>query len=154
MPTLRPVANGLLDNGRLYRIFIRFLPPVAGLDMRDGKIFGKKLYSARPFKGRDSAAEQEPRQARLSIGRRRHKVAAGLVTAGLVASGVLTGSGVFVEAAPVGAGFTIDAGDLRHILKQIQIAEAHSAGGDLFGPGPLRSTSVDFRSAFAPSTVP
>ena len=63
---------------------------------------------------------------------------AGLVTAGLVASGLLTGSGILVQAAPIGAGFTLDAGDLRHILKQIQISEAHSAGGDLFGPGPLQ----------------
>ena len=38
--------------------------------------------------------------------------------------------------APVGAGFELDAGDLRFIFRQIEIAQAHSAGGELFGPGP------------------
>jgi beta-lactam-binding protein with PASTA domain len=36
---------------------------------------------------------------------------------------------------PAGAGFALDAGDLRFILKQIQIAEAHAAGGSLSGLG-------------------
>jgi Ca2+-binding RTX toxin-like protein len=33
-------------------------------------------------------------------------------------------------------GFVLDAGDLRFIFRQIRIAEAHAAGGQLFGPGP------------------
>jgi Ca2+-binding RTX toxin-like protein len=37
--------------------------------------------------------------------------------------------------APVGAGFALDAGDLRFIFRQIQIAQAHSAGGQLVGLG-------------------
>jgi Ca2+-binding RTX toxin-like protein len=50
----------------------------------------------------------------------------------------VTASGVGVSnAAPVGAGFNLDAGDLRFILKQIKISQAHSAGGELFGPDPL-----------------
>jgi beta-lactam-binding protein with PASTA domain/Ca2+-binding RTX toxin-like protein len=38
--------------------------------------------------------------------------------------------------APVGAGFTLDAGDIRFILQQIKIAESHVAGNQLVGPGP------------------
>lgn len=40
------------------------------------------------------------------------------------------------QVAPVGAGFSLDAGDLRFIYRQIEIAQAHAAGGDLFGSGP------------------
>jgi hypothetical protein len=51
-----------------------------------------------------------------------------------------TGGNYFVptvsaQTAPVGAGFELDAGDLRFIRRQIDIAQAHAAGGDLFGPG-------------------
>ncbi len=42
---------------------------------------------------------------------------------------------VHAQFAPVGAGFNLNAGDLRFIFRQIQIAQAHSAGGALFGPG-------------------
>jgi Ca2+-binding RTX toxin-like protein len=35
-------------------------------------------------------------------------------------------------------GFVLNAGDLRFIFRQIQIAEAHAAGGQLLGPGPLQ----------------
>ena len=88
------------------------------------------------------------------MGRRRHKVAAGLVTAGLVASGVLTGSGIFVEAAPVGAGFTIDAGDLRPSSSRSKSPRPTRPVAISSAPGRCRSTSVDFRSAFAPSMEP
>lgn len=44
--------------------------------------------------------------------------------------------------APVGAGFSLDAGDLRFIFRQIQIAQAHSAGGALFGPGPNQVSNL------------
>jgi beta-lactam-binding protein with PASTA domain/Ca2+-binding RTX toxin-like protein len=47
------------------------------------------------------------------------------------------GSPVVVRAqAPVGAGFALNAGDLRFIFRQIEIAQAHAAGGELLGPGP------------------
>lgn len=45
---------------------------------------------------------------------------------------------VEAQTAPVGAGFMLDAGDLRFIFRQIQIAEAHAAGGELLGPGPVQ----------------
>ncbi len=35
-----------------------------------------------------------------------------------------------------GAGFVLNAGDLRFIFRQIEIAQAHAGGGQLFGPGP------------------
>ena len=38
--------------------------------------------------------------------------------------------------APVGAGFNLNAADLRFILQQIKIAENHAAGGTLLGSGP------------------
>ena len=37
---------------------------------------------------------------------------------------------------PAAVGFALDAGDLRFIFRQIQIAQAHAAGNPLFGPGP------------------
>ena len=40
------------------------------------------------------------------------------------------------QAAPVGAGFRVDAGDLRFIYEQILVAQDHAAGGTLLGPGP------------------
>src|SRR4029077_19316881 len=41
-----------------------------------------------------------------------------------------------VQVAPIGNGFVIDAADLRFIFHQIQVAQAHAAGGALLGPGP------------------
>src|ERR671924_1746270 len=43
---------------------------------------------------------------------------------------------VRAQTAPVGSGFVLDGGDLRFIFKQIQVAQAHAAGGTLLGPGP------------------
>src|SRR3954463_2940055 len=40
------------------------------------------------------------------------------------------------QTAPVGQGFPIDAGDLRFIFHQIEVAQFHAAGGVLLGPGP------------------
>jgi beta-lactam-binding protein with PASTA domain len=59
----------------------------------------------------------------------------------LIAMLVSTGGPMFnqtvkAQTAPVGAGFALDAGDLRFIFRQIQIAQAHSAGGELVGFGP------------------
>jgi Ca2+-binding RTX toxin-like protein len=59
----------------------------------------------------------------------------------LIAMLVSTGGPMFnttvqAQIAPVGAGFALDAGDLRFIFRQIQIAQAHSAGGELVGFGP------------------
>ncbi len=100
-------------------------------------MFGNQLDSARRFTRRGTALEREFGQApKTGRGRRRTKLGAGLVTIALAGSALVTGSGLMVNAAPVGAGFELDAGDLRFILKQIQIAEAHSAGGELLGPGP------------------
>ncbi|SDY68853.1 Animal haem peroxidase [Micromonospora pattaloongensis] len=64
------------------------------------------------------------------------------VTLGLGLQSALPGS---ASAAPAGQGFTLNAGDIRFILKQIKIAEAHATregpngepvpGQPLFGPG-------------------
>src|SRR5262249_60750720 len=43
---------------------------------------------------------------------------------------------VQAQTAPVGAGFVIDANDLRFIYEQILVAQDHAAGGNLLGPGP------------------
>ena len=45
---------------------------------------------------------------------------------------------VHAQTAPVGNGFSINAEDLRFIFKQIQVAQAHAAGGTLLGPGPFQ----------------
>src|SRR4029079_18718024 len=44
-------------------------------------------------------------------------------------------STVQAQTAPVGAGFTLNAGDLRFIFHAIEIAEDHAAGGELVGLG-------------------
>src|SRR5262245_7722312 len=46
-----------------------------------------------------------------------------------------SGRVVHAQGGPAAVGFVLDAGDLRFILRQIQIAEAHAAGGQLLGPG-------------------
>ena len=58
---------------------------------------------------------------------------------------------VKAQTAPVGAGFTLNAGDLRFILTQIEIAQQHSAGADLLSllpesrvPFGLRTTDGTF----------
>src|SRR2546426_2260021 len=43
---------------------------------------------------------------------------------------------VKAQTAPIGNGFVIDAGDLRFIFHQIEVAQDHAAGGTLLGPGP------------------
>ena len=43
--------------------------------------------------------------------------------------------------APIGQGFNLNASDLRFILNQIKISEAHAAGGQLLGPGPNQVAS-------------
>ena len=50
------------------------------------------------------------------------------------------------SAAAVGAGFDLNAADLRFILQQIKIAEAHAAGGTIRGTGPnqVESTLLPF----------
>jgi hypothetical protein len=59
----------------------------------------------------------------------------------MIAMLVSTGGPVFnttvqAQIAPVGAGFVLNAGDLRFIFHAIEIAEAHAAGGQLLGAGP------------------
>src|SRR5438445_2381790 len=43
---------------------------------------------------------------------------------------------VHAQTAPAGAGFSLDAGDLRFIFHAIEVAQDHAAGGTLLGPGP------------------
>ena len=71
---------------------------------------------------------------------RRRAIALALGVAMLVANNPMIGTRVFAQA-PVGAGFSLNAGDLR-FFRQIQIAQAHSAGGELFGQGPNQVPEV------------
>ncbi len=67
-----------------------------------------------------------------------------LASAAVASLSVLVGlstSGSAQAAAPVGQGFNLNAGDLRFILTQIKIAEAHAAGGQLLGPGAFQVSS-------------
>lgn len=78
------------------------------------------------------------------VTRRRKALAAGLAAA--LGFSLLPLIAVPAQAAPVGQGFELNAGDLRFILRQIKIAENHAtkegpggepvAGQPLFGPGP------------------
>src|SRR2546425_3907518 len=45
------------------------------------------------------------------------------------------GEVVHAQGGPAAVGFVLDAGDLRFIFHAIEIAQANSAGGQLFGPG-------------------
>ncbi|RPJ72162.1 MAG: heme peroxidase [Acidobacteria bacterium] len=62
----------------------------------------------------------------------------------MVATMALSGAGplilatatVHAQAAAVGQGFVVDAGDVRFIYQQILVAQAHAAGGTLLGNGP------------------
>lgn len=53
--------------------------------------------------------------------------------------------------APGGGEFKLILSDLEFILAQIKIAEAHAAGGELFGPGPNQVSSPLL--PFGPRTV-
>ena len=67
-----------------------------------------------------------------------------LASAAVASLSVLVGlstSGSAQAAAPVGQGFNLNAGDLRFMLTQIKIAEAHAAGGQLLGSGPFQVSS-------------
>jgi Ca2+-binding RTX toxin-like protein len=80
------------------------------------------------------------------------RLAIALVLTMALSNGGVSIFGPVVHAqAPVGAGFTLNAGDLRFIFRQIQIAQAHSAGGELFGPGPNQVN--DARLPFGLRTV-
>ncbi|HEY0518017.1 MAG TPA: hypothetical protein VGC84_00880, partial [Ilumatobacteraceae bacterium] len=60
---------------------------------------------------------------------------------GLMGTGLVTGAGAnaLVNPAPVGNGFTVTAGDISFILKQIKIAERHSQAIEHTGTTPLPS---------------
>src|SRR4051812_45648666 len=47
-------------------------------------------------------------------------------------------TGLVHAQASAAVGFALNAGDIRFILRQIQIAQEHAAGHALFGPGPLQ----------------
>ena len=119
--------------------FIESLYPTpaigAGLDCRDGIMFGRVLYSARRVTRRATVA-----------GGRRKKLGATAALVSLVGGLLVTSAvGLGVQAAPiVGAGFTVSAADLSYILDQIKIGEAHVVNttlatgpcGALIGTGP------------------
>ena len=90
-------------------------------------MFGNALYSARRFARRGLDAGQEPTSGRhiRSRGRRRTRAAASVATVALLGGLMVTSaSGVNADGV-VGQGFTITPADLRFILDQIKIAEAH-----------------------------
>src|SRR5262245_10739079 len=60
----------------------------------------------------------------------------------LASSGVPHPQTVQAQIAPVGSGFTLDAGDLRFIFHQIEVAQDHSAGLPLVGSGPNQIADV------------
>src|SRR5712691_11295947 len=66
---------------------------------------------------------------------RPRKLLAILLALTFVASSIVQPT-VHAQVAPAGAGFFLDAGDLRFIFHAIEIAQDHAAGGTLLGPGP------------------
>src|SRR5688572_29885479 len=89
--------------------------------------------------GRATSASRGPTRKLFTCRGARRRWPIAVMTAMLMMS---PGGPLFVPTvhaqAPVGADFQLDAGDLRFILRQIQIAEADAAGGELFGPGPFQ----------------
>jgi Ca2+-binding RTX toxin-like protein len=92
------------------------------------------------------------------MGRKFRVMGATAALVGLLATSLVTGAGFNASAAPVGQGFTVTPSDLAFILKQIKIAEHHSATytpenpcGTLVGPGP--DQIPDYLSAYGLRTV-
>src|SRR5918996_324003 len=69
-------------------------------------------------------------------GRKHRAIVAAMVLILSTAGGPAPGPVVRAQGGAEAVGFVLDAGDLRFIFRQIEIAEAHAAGGQLFGPGP------------------
>jgi Ca2+-binding RTX toxin-like protein len=81
--------------------------------------------------------DRSPRQARPRSRTAKVRAAAGATTMAMVALLLPLGLGSSAQAANiVGQGFTVSPADLSFILKQIKIAEAHSAVLAAQGPGP------------------
>jgi len=87
--------------------------------------------------------------ARRSMTCRRTRLARPLAIVMTIATALMTNGAPFLttsvsaqqQVAPVGNGFVINDDDLRFIFKQIQVAQAHAAGGTLLGPGPNQVNS-------------
>ena len=120
--------------------------------MRDGNMFGNDASSAR-LRARREAVLQRTKASNhapspRSGASRKVKIGAAVAAiVGLFGTGIVTGAGAGVNAAaaPVGNGFTVTAGDLSFILKQIKIAERHSRSID--GDGAVASRRTRIRPA-------
>ena len=107
-------------------------------------MLGKMLYSARHFSWRKAVGGHQPSADRnAGLQRRRTKLGASAAVVSLIGGLMVTSLGA--QAAPVvGQGFTVSAADLRFILDQIKIGEAHVVNttpatgpcGALLGTGP------------------
>ena len=73
---------------------------------------------------------------------KRWAVAVALAMSLPTAGGPLFVPEVHAQVAPVGNGFSINAGDVRFIFHQIEVAQANAAGGALLGPGPNQVNGI------------
>src|SRR3954447_23945982 len=108
----------------LYRTL---LPTRRRTDYRGRIMFGNALYSARRFARRGSDGGHAPtsgRHIRSRRSTRRIRAAASVAAVALLGGVMVTSAGVNADGV-VGQGFTITPPDLRFILDQIKIAEAH-----------------------------
>ncbi|MEY2581215.1 MAG: hypothetical protein QOE09_1064, partial [Ilumatobacteraceae bacterium] len=97
-------------------------------------MFGKEVRIARLHARKEAVLQRIQTSDRVRPGwqtaRKVRIVSAVAATVGLFATGIVTGAGAAVPnaaSAPVGQGFTVTVSDLAFILKQINIAEHHSA---------------------------
>ena len=111
-------------------------------------MFGNKADIARLRTRKEAVLQrtQAPRSGSASGSkskRKVHIVAAVAATVGILGTGLVTGAGSPAAAGTVGSGFTVTAGDLSFILKQIKIAERHvrSINGTEPTQGPNPHTS-------------
>src|ERR1044071_385852 len=128
MLVLWPPLNGPLALLVVYMIFMSsFLPSGAGLDVGTETMVGQGHYSARLKARRDAVLGRRPEHL-SGHGGVRKRTRLGAATIAVAVFGVLlvtSASGSGVQAGPVGQGFSITPADLRYILDQIKIGEAH-----------------------------
>src|SRR3954470_3807885 len=111
-------------------------------------MFGNRFDIAR-LRARKEAVLQRTQASRggpSSGGRPKQKIqmlAAVAATVGILGTGLVTGAGSPAAAGTVGSGFTVTASDLAFILKQIKIAERHSALYDS-GVNPDKTHDPDY----------
>src|SRR3954454_13619885 len=110
-------------------------------------MFGNKADIARLRTRKEAVLQRTQSSSSPTSGSKSRRniriVAAVAATVGILGTGLVTGAGSPASAGTVGSGFTVTAGDLSFILKQIKIAERHAALYDS-GVNPDKTHDPDY----------